>query len=196
MAYDPERIRYITENFKALQGLRLVPLGLFFLYWAAEGLGWIHPMLGFPIGVVLFLIYMGIGGWYRRTVGDVEAADASIKEAALTIMFLVVLGAVGWVDSAVDWPIQLTYLLLGAVCFLPYYSDRSRWHYAALGIVFIGFGLSPIWWRGTVDASAWSFDGPVHALILGVGLLVVGVLDHRLLLRSLPPLPDGEVPHV
>jgi hypothetical protein len=91
---NPEKLRYITKNFRTLQGLRFLPMGiLVFLLELTDILQPTHPLLGGLISALSFIAviaYFRYGGtdyienYYERRFGWIEPQRLSSKDA-LTI---------------------------------------------------------------------------------------------------------------
>jgi len=89
------RLRYVTENFKSLQGLTWVVLGSEFLLLKIEDVvGELLPswLLLLAEGVILAAL-MYVPKYYQTRFGSVEPRTPSNKHA---VLFLLVLLALGW----------------------------------------------------------------------------------------------------
>src|SRR5947199_475620 len=78
---DVERIRFVTQHFNELQGLRtLVPLGLIVLGLGATSFfrSWPLVLLQIVLTVVAAALIFRLGPYYRRTFGEVERRPASL----------------------------------------------------------------------------------------------------------------------
>jgi F0F1-type ATP synthase membrane subunit c/vacuolar-type H+-ATPase subunit K len=183
---DVARIRYITEHYQNLQGLRLVPVGVACLALGmAQTAGVVEQMKqsAFLVGVAVSLAALGcslmIGAWYERRFGSVEARDRTFDMTFFALSLLLVLAARLSPNPAPVWPAICAwgigslirgcrqngmlrhYLAIAAACFL----------LAALEVL----GLSNI-----------ARDGSLQ-FVAGIAVLVAGVGDHAVLRSALNP---------
>ena len=196
---DLARIRYVTGRFRQMQGLRLLPWGLFLMLGAGKMLGWYPPALEAHFGyvelaglVVCVGLYLWIHAYYRRAFGHVEAEPAAPWKDVLLVL-LVLAAAVA--DGVLALPVSVFGLALASVFFAAYAEWRERVHFLVVGFFLVGASLVPLWFSASGDP-VWGSSG-VLFFLFGAGMVVGGVFDHRLLLRVLPPLPAeaAEVPH-
>ncbi len=76
-----QRVRYVTENYRELQGLRITPLGLFLLLWGT--LRWLGAPTSLTDSPLPFLLALLLGilsnkiadSYYRSRFGYVEPAS-------------------------------------------------------------------------------------------------------------------------
>ena len=195
MTPDVERIRYVTGHFRALQGFRTVPLGLFVFFLTQGGQAW--PAVA-QLGSVAVLagLWALIDAYYRHAFGRVERLPTAGRE----VLFWVIggLAFVGAVVAEQAWqpPVSPTLLVLGVLLAYPWLLDRVRPYHALFGGLVALFGLLPLLPGVTREAPWWAFDGPAMGLLFGGGIILTGVLDHLLLVRTLPPAPaEGDVAH-
>ena len=77
--HDLERIRYITQSYEALKGLKMVTFGLFMIVMAAGQLGWTglgeqgDCTFTLPLFAFLLVLYIAADQYYTRTFGIVHA---------------------------------------------------------------------------------------------------------------------------
>lgn len=194
---SPAHLAEVTRLFRGLQGLRIVPMAVFFFAWGLPGaLG----ALGVPvqIGDVAFglatLAALAVAAFAERRIARWYDEHYGIVEQASRLHG--VLGAVGYValfPVALLWlgfgnpPVNPVLVLLG-VGLLFHWRPRAglRMHYAAAG----GLVLAASFY---VPASADATASLTLLSMFGGGglLLVLGVLDHRELVRALgPPTMD------
>src|SRR5439155_10037051 len=77
--------------------------------------------------------------------------------------------------------LDLYFLLLPVVFFAgPWHSLGRRWYY----LLFVPIFLAVAFWR----RSHFIVDNNLDTVLLGLYLIVTGILDHLLLVRSLPGL--------
>ncbi len=99
---DLRAIRYVTDNYQDLQGLRLVPLGVPFLAYAAwrlDWLPWAPRDLAVPwiVGsfVVALLISVVLGRHYQRHFGSVHRLPSRFRmplALVVVLAFLILYG--------------------------------------------------------------------------------------------------------
>lgn len=183
---NPTRIRYTTRNFESLQGLKMVPFGLFFM---VMGAGWLGEQgnlsLSLPAFLLTILAYWLIGRYYDRNYGRVNSERTSL---ANKILFpLVVLGL--WFTTALDYwlrlPVSIFGLTLAVVLFGWWWlqEQRMRTHYAIMAGLIALISLAPLVGIG----EGWSIIQPPETLfhlLVGVILLVGGILDHLILVKG------------
>lgn len=189
---EPNRVRFVTRHYHQLQGLRLVPLGLFLMVWAAlDGLGYFDPARFPPGARVLVLTRVGFAFWlglllalaapayYRYRYGSVDPLDRGSRNRWITaavIGFFVL----ARVDRNLQWPVSLQLLLVSASLFITVWHDgRVRVHYLAPALVWLAASFWP-----PLNAS----PAARQIMLFGLGgltLIVCGIGDHLLLVRTL-----------
>jgi hypothetical protein len=187
-----QRLRYVTERYEQLQGLRLVPLGIPFLLssaWRGGRLTWVPWTTG--IGARMWFVTLVASAlalsllaktYYERRFGDVQSAvtlKAPLAAFVFTALFIVSAALRPEVQSAVSIPAVIIALGLGYVGMA---GGVLRPHYLTMAV---GVGL-------------FAFLGPlgipVHTRevlwdqLIGTGFVVIGAGDHLLLRRALMPV--------
>lgn len=197
---DLARIRYVTGRFRQMQGLRLLPWGVFLMLGAGKMLGWYPPGMEAHFGSVelaAFVICVGLHLWihayYRRAFGRVDAEPAAPWKEGLLVL-LVLAAAVA--DGVLTPPVSLFGLALACMFFAAYAEWRERVHCLVVGLFLVSASLVPLWFPAASGDPVWGSSG-VLFFLFGAGMVVGAIFDHRLLLRVLPPLPTdaAEVPH-
>lgn len=226
-----QRIQFVTTYYGWLQGLRFVPFGLVYLGFAAwlalpplEGAD-AKARLGVALlvqlgGLLLATgLYAWVGAYYRRRFGEVKVSAATrqrmLRAVGMSAGVALVAGLlVGLLrGSGHLTAVPLSGLLLASALALVWYwhwSGRFARHY--LGVA-AGFALlaalhaveaNPVY--ALLRALPFTSDGRGVAVTLvgtwGLAIVVMGVLDHRLLARTLgyepepepEPVAGGEVP--
>ncbi len=200
--YDLRRIRYVTEHYRDLQGLALVPISLWLLGSAAQDAGWLstpgsllnrYILLVVSVLVVFALMYL-IGRLYDRAYGSVAASenrrvedDKRILMAFWVAIWLTVLATdliaslsrIGmWVSIGVVW--------------VWWIRRWDRW-VLTLGIVVAVMTLAPLLegLLGPVYPSVTARDIAIK-LVTATGILLIGTRDHLLLVRTLGPIRQEE----
>ncbi len=189
---DLKRVRYITANFSALQGLKLVPVGLLFLVFAAQDTGWAWLVrrqgdctVTLPLLLVVIAVYFSIGRYYDRTFGRVQRTAGGLGDL-VSLAFIGLL--IGAIVAEMTWKPSVSLIgLVMAVGFVGAGVRSGRWYYVGLGLLTAVVSLAPLWLKGSligghVGSFSFTFD-----VVLGLTYLVGGLADHYLLVRALKP---------
>ena len=190
-----DRIRFITAHYDQLQGLRLVPLGLYLVALAASGLGWLSWLPGDParassqwLGVLFGLALVTAASttaWYRRRYGARAPLSRRRRNAWIVVAAAIFLLAAQF-DQYANAPIALAPLSVAAALVLTVRAD---------GWVRAHFLIAAVPWFLVAWIPPWHHDGTSrlvsYALAGGLALIVCGVGDHRLLSRSLLDVPEA-----
>ncbi len=192
---DLTRVREITRNYQSLQGLRLVPLGLFFVLLAAGAFGpagnctFSLPALGASV-----LLYVLIGVYYRRTFGRVQQ-EWGAREWLGAILGSLLLIAV-WVgatsvDAFLRPPFSTLGLALAALLVGHWYiTGRFLTHYLVMAAVLAGASLLPLLGVPLQTFGFPATNSAFNSMLFGFMFIVGGFLDHLVLIRNLKPLPE------
>lgn len=184
---NPTRVRYITRNFDALQGLKMVPFGLFFL---AMGAGWLGEQgdlsLSLPAFVLTLLVYWLISRYYTRNFGHVNSERSNL----VNIFFLpLAVILILWVAAAMDYsmrlPVSVFGLTLAIILFFWWWlqEQRTRIHYAIMASLIALISLAPLAGIG----EGWLIiqpPGTVFHLLVGAIFVMGGILDHLILVKG------------
>lgn len=190
------RLRFVTERYPHLQGLRLVPLGFPFLIsgaWRSGSLAGIPEITGIaPRYLFLLLLIAAMvvsalaGRYYRRQFGTVQP-QGGVRRATGVVVFLAAFVAAGWAQDAFALVVALPAALVAvALAWLGFAGGHVRMHYlalAALCLVFASLGALGI----PIDTRDALLDN-----LIGLGLIVIGLGDHLLLRRTLEPVSRVE----
>jgi hypothetical protein len=190
-----DRIRFITAHYDQLQGLRLVPLGLYLAAVAASGLDWLSWLPGDPprasrqwLGVLFGLALVAAvcaTMWYRRRYGARAPLSRHRRNAWLVLAVGVFLLAARF-DQYANAPIALAPLSVAAALVLTVRADgwvRAHFLLAAVPWFLVAW-IPPLHHDGTSRLVSYALAG-------GLALIVCGVGDHRLLSRSLLDAPEA-----
>jgi hypothetical protein len=194
--YDFQRLRFVTERYPHLQGLRLVPLGFVFLVsaaWRDGQLSWLADTAGHAAGfwfmgllIVALAISSVLGRYYRRHFGTVQP-ERRAKGPLLFILFVALFAAAAWAQDSLRTHLSLPLVVIGMLlAHLGLAGGQRRSHYLALATGCLVF------------ANLADFGVPAHARsvllddLIGIGLIVIGIGDHFLLRRTLQPVPHVE----
>lgn len=186
--YDLPRVRFVTGQFCSLQGLRIVPIGLYLVLFAA---GWLGRQgdctLQLPAILLALALYLAAGRYYERRFGRVQRASQRAVEALIVVVALIAFVAAGALNAAGQLPVSMTGLAMAAFLFAVYaaHGSRYRWHYAVLGAGMLVLSLLPLVWK----QPGLDLDRVLLGAF-GLAYVVGGMLDHLLLVRTLKPLPD------
>jgi hypothetical protein len=186
---DCPTVRYVTTHYTRLQGLRLVPLGIPFLLsaaWRARWIGWWPGTEGrgavtwfVALVAAAVLVSFPIRRWYERRFGTVRTR---FRDNGLLPMlaFVALVAAAVWFQLQFAPRVLLPMLVLGLILAMIGWHDLPvRPHYIALGLAWAVFAwVQPLGVPPT--ARPVLFD-----LLVGGGLIVAGVGDHRALVRVL-----------
>lgn len=184
---NPTHVRYITRNFDALQGLKMVPFGLFFL---AMGAGWLGEQgdlsLSLPAFVLTLLVSWLISRYYTRNFGRVNSERSNlVNNFLLPLAVILIL----WVAAAIDYsmrlPVSVFGLTLAIILFFWWWlqEQRTRIHYAIMASLIVLISLAPLAGIG----EGWLIiqpPGTVFHLLVGAIFVLGGILDHLILVKS------------
>jgi len=209
-AAELRRIRFRSENFRELQGLRLLPVALYLLlitaifqnalfrllnawsdFWRAMALFAMLPAL-------LLILFYGMDRFYDLRFGRTESKSGSRGELVRFSMMCVL----WWVLTIVEHRGELRISLVGLAMAVYFARRPGAWrerpYCGALAIVFcaagflVGGGGLPV---SQIELKAGVLGYGYAELLrffFALGLIVQGLLDHRLLSRNLPPPPAEE----
>jgi hypothetical protein len=186
-AIDVNRVRYVTERYAQLRGLRLVPPAFCFVAsaaWRAGLLGWLPWIDGkgarayFFGGLAIAVIASSrISRAYRRHIGDARPRVGRTGVLTLTascgLLFLFTL--------LPSRPGSVSIAAVFAACALAclgLFEERRR-HYLIVSGASLLFALMPV--LGVPPA----IRDVALDLLIGGGLIVAGLGDHLVLRRTL-----------
>jgi hypothetical protein len=192
-----ERIQFVTGNFYQLQGLRLVPFGLFFLGRAASSRGWFDWLPGMPVQgpvdpgnawTILFWLAIIVVAWNvearYRGFGTVVQFPRTQRNRYIALGIAACLCGAA-LDVAIRFPIRLGPLALAVSLLAVVYADgRFRQHYLVSALAWLAVAAMPL-----LDISAKEIKFAT-GLCAGITLMICGVGDHLLLVRTF--LPRGK----
>lgn len=186
---DYARIIYVTKHYERLQGLRLVPLGIWFLLTAAglagrlTGFGTSQPLSGLTLLIVGLLYYL-IGRYYASHYGVVNRAK-SRPEKIENILILLVLGML-LVDVFWMPPISFFTLGISGLYLYSYFTVGRpyRHYYLILAGLFLVVSFLPLLLSVPLDDTLVGSGGVLFYTVLGGGLIVAGIVDHLMLVRA------------
>lgn len=187
-----QQIRYVTQRYRHLQGLRLIPLAVPFLAsaaWRAGYLGWAPGTAGRGPEhwvAIIFLLSLvaaiAFGPYYQRQFGAVQP-QWRIRGPLTLVGSVGALALAMWLQSRQPAAISLPLLVIAAsVGYVGVLDGLTRPHYLAvsascLSLAMLGAGVAPHTRVVLLDAAT------------GTGLIVVGLGDHLVIRRTLTPGP-------
>ena len=182
-----ERIKFVTEQYYELQGLRWVIWGFVCFAIAFEDVGMIPKaallLAVLPLGIAGFL---GITAWYMRRYGMVVGAKRSYGPTAWSLLTIPALIGGMLLDKYLGVrPFVMPYVF--ALWFLVQFwmvgrSFRAHYLWIALGIVAANTLIGITDWPASSPMLNRTF---VTWMQVGVAMMIGGVLDHLLLARTL-----------
>lgn len=192
---DLDRIRFVTRYYSALQGLKLVPFGLFLIVMSFRSLGWTG--LGksgdctytLPLLVLMFILYFVIGRYYTRRFGEVQPVreDAAWWKGMLPLGILVVAIAL----ETIFLPrFSLAGLALAAMLIYSGIVTR-RPHYWVAGAAMIVVSLLPLAVGADPTSQIYGTMGFVWSLTFGIVWTAIGLIDHFVLVRAFKPAAEA-----
>ena len=200
MTLDKHRIRYVTENFDLLQGLRGLPIGVLLLLFADGMIGWsglFKP--GHTTFLDLFIVAacFGLAGWigvyYKNRFGRVERTGS--RTAKNVVTFGAALAAI-YFDVTASPPVSLLNLTFTVFFIWMYVEWKERVHYLVIGVILAVLSLLPLLPSVGLDDKLWGSGGGVFLATIGLGLIIGGLFDHRLLVQTLPPVVKENLEHL
>jgi hypothetical protein len=185
---DVARIRYITEQYQNLQGLRLLPVGGACLaFGVAQTTGVLERtnQSAFLVGAAVSVAALGcslmIGAWYERRFGCVEARTDTFSMSLFALSLLLVLAGRLSPNPAPVWP-AIGAWGIGSLIRGCSQNGMLR-HYLAIAAAC--FLLAILEALGLSDSAR---NGSLQ-FVAGVSLIVAGVGDHTVLRSALNPPP-------
>jgi len=191
--HDLKRLRFVTERYPHLQGLRLVPLGIPFLLsalWRNGQLPGVPGTTGYGAGywfigllVVALAASSLVGRYYARHFGSVESERAK-SDLLGSVGFLAIFFAAVWTqDQLASGPSIPALVIALALGYLGISGGGFRSHYFAVAILTLLFAtLGPL-------GVPMQIREVLLDHLIGFGVIFVGIGDHLLLRGTLQPVP-------
>lgn len=192
----PEPYRSLTTLFPMALGLRLLPVGAWFLAISLPGLGRFPSAAHLALGAVALLAILPIHRWYRTRYGFVQPDRLRLGRSWALLAGLaaagLALGLGGNLLGLGPLVVILVLILLATVVAFalprPFAGGR-----VATALLVIVAGLCAVF------LVAWSRDparlgsmGTLFSVSAGALLCLAGLAEHRLLARAFPA--GGETP--
>ena len=190
---DPlQRLRYVTQRYPDLQGLRLIPLAVPFLMsaaWRAGYLRWVPGTTGrgpqhwFAIVFVVALVgATALGSYYRRRFGVVQPLSR-IRGLFTALTSLAAFAFAIWLQSKQPHTLSLPLLVIAAsIGYAGVLDGLPRTHYLAVSASCLALGM-------LCAGTAPQTRVVLRDALTGIGLIVIGLGDHLLIRRTLQPAP-------
>jgi len=180
---DAEPVRGLTSAFNSLRGLIFVPLGLYLLL----GAGWWswyevwEPISGGLALIVLLISVWLVNSYYSRSFGEVEDDDRGrVRKAWILGSLPVALLVSGMWDGITRPSISVFGLTIAAFILLYAWATVGlRVRYIAVCVLVVGVSFLQVLGIATYEQT----HGVVLPVVLGTSLIVVGLVDHALLVR-------------
>ena len=187
---ERRRLQYVARFYPHLQGLRLIPMGVLFWVMAAWSAGFFRRVPGISRGhgpenwfAMLFGLALAtamlFGIYYRRRFGVVRAAHR-VRGPLTLLGFVLAFSLAVWFQDALHTTVSLPLIVIAiAVWYGGVLGGLLRQHYLVVSV-----GLLVVAMLGTFGVSVYMREVVCDA-VAGLGLMVVGVGDHLLILRTL-----------
>jgi hypothetical protein len=195
---DLGRIERITRSYPYLQGLKVVPIGLFMLGVVLVGSSWwpwnapVTKLV--PLGLVLSGS-VGLMWWaaryYEGRFGRVAPTREQLRrDAKGTGLAAVAVAAGVLIDASLAPPVSASAIALGASLLWYWtWSGGPRWYQRVAAAAFAVVAVLPIA-GDALDVGMIEPGEPIVNLVLlvaGATFIVTGLMDHAYLVRELGP---------
>lgn len=192
---DLKQVRYVTRFYSVLKGLKLVPFGIYIFVLSFRHIGWTG--LGeegdctytLPLLILMIILYFVIDRYYAKRFGEVKPVkgeDGWWKG----ILPLAILMAAIVLENIILTPFSLTGVTIAA--FLIYSGILTRrWHYLAGGVAMIIVSLLPLAVGSEPTNRIYGTMGFVWGLTFGSVWMIIGLIDHFILVRAFKPVEEG-----
>jgi hypothetical protein len=190
ITYNLKQIRYVTQNYSSLQGLKLLPLGLWLLFISlfTSELRWVISTL--LLAIVLTWL---VGIYYNRQFGQVRSLSSpSWKFVLVGLLALALLAASAAIDHYVVLPVSLLGLTIAMGLIVSWLQPayRPRLHYPVMALLIAGTSVLPL--LGIAPGNPTLYPIAVLYMSMMLFLLIGGLFDHLLLVRAFKALPEEE----
>ena len=186
------QVRFVTANFAQLQGLRMVPIGIFLLFvLALELTGVLEARLVLPLADraklltrvgyvfwVMLVLALVAPLYYRLRFGEVDGFDRQVRNRWLTTA-VVGFFVLARVDRVLHLPVSLSLFLVSASFVVAAWRDGwIRPYYLAVAAA----------WMSAAWVPDLAVQGHLKLTLCGLGgltFIALGIGDHLLLSRTL-----------
>ena len=197
--YDLARIRYVTEHYRDLQGLTLLPYSLWLLAWAGYDLGWVRPngwlshewlFVGACFAIMIALM-LAIGKLYELAFGWISAEPRTERETSTweIAAYLVPTMLASELSRAQPEVSRFGLHIAITVLWLWRRRDDRKLH-LPLAILLAAISFAPLF-DANLYPSATARDVAIK-VVAAVGILAIGTFNHLLLVRTLGPVRREE----
>jgi hypothetical protein len=189
---DLDLIRFVTRNFRRLQGLQMVSAGLLVLafgVWEATA----APLFLWPALIVGVLLWRRAHRYYLARFGEVEPQPRRNRDAILAfVLFLLMIASDALGKRGLYPQDLLVYAFLGLLflwLLLSFSGGARRYevHYLVFGVLFLGLALPA---RPLAALLPGLYRPGFDSILGGLAFILAGLLDHQLLVRSLGQAPE------
>jgi hypothetical protein len=189
-----ESCRATTRAFPTLLGLRVVPIGAWFLLVPALGPFRLTTLVT-PLVVALVATWW-TDRWYRRTFGSVEPERARLGRSrrilygVLAAQVAMAAGSAALLPGPATLVGTLVVILFATVVLFGWpasFGSESNLESGALGIVAVVSGAILV--SASHDPERIGTTGDLFSLLAGAILCLAGIIEHRSLSRAFSALP-------
>jgi hypothetical protein len=180
------QLKTAAANYTYLRGLFFLPLGLLPIISALGNTGWgplQSPWVFLGVVALLGVACVPINSFYNKYYGRLRPSPGQQARAAAAVVLaiVVVVGGSTLLRSDASWsldlPVNTTAVTLSAAVILSYAAGRVlKAHHLIIWVSVLVAGAIPLW------------DGPdpsnIGLAIVGVALMLNGVFDHLLFVRT------------
>ncbi len=200
---DLTRIRFLAANYDSLQGLKYVPPGLLAVLVSLWGNTLRQPATDLTVPILIAIgcgvLYLFVDRYYAHVFGKIQLPTSTVRREWLLQIVGGVLALIAFaVDVTLKLPVSTLGLLFSGILLADYLRitrfarDRFLLYHPAIAVGMVGLSVLPLvvpvnWWQ------VIGIDSPVLGIltIFGVLVIIVGILLHWFLIRSLPPLQEA-----
>lgn len=195
-----QKTRWITKNYENLKGLLIIPFGIFFLFLAT----WNYFELGITetgkdIGIPSIMIILTIlatiliNHHYSQTMGSVKTINNLRIVLIIFVLFLVFIMA-DYLDmvlnSQLEQPISITSIAWALLFGYTFFSRKQTVYLIFSLLLFLlaflpTIGMIPYKMVFDNQNGVWGY------VLVGVGFIVGGLVDHFTLKKLLPSQPGS-----
>ena len=189
-----EQVRYVTQFYTALQGLKMVPFGLFITLMAFHNAGW--EGLGgpgdltytTPLFFLGILLYFLISWYYSRHFGQVQPVKIGRWWwLGLALVVILILALV--LDNLLMPRVHLIGLAIGAMWIINGTASKRPHHWMA-GILMLVVALLPLAVGSEPTHRIFGSGGFLFSVTFGLLLTINGLIDHFILVRAFKPVAE------
>lgn len=183
---ERKKLETAAAKYSYLRGLFLIPGGMLFILAALANWEWgplRHTWVFFAAVLAVGVVCLLISRYYNEHYGRVSPSTRQQVRGAVAVVigFAVLVGGSSLMRSEADWSLDLP-------------VNATAVSFAVVMLVSYGFGVGlkahhVIIWGALLVAGAlpvWTGEDPsnVGLVLAGVAVMVAGVFDHRLFVRT------------